>query len=401
MQVGLTPIWGVEYDSDIARAAERNTNAKMIVARAQDVDYSRLESPSWLHMSPPCINASVAKSGAGEAEADRELAKACARAIRDLRPPFISLENVWNYRTFDSFQIICNQLALSGYHFRFWHLNAANYGVPQTRKRLFLVASSESVPVKPRPTHTAKVQHGLFESLPQWVGWYEAIEDLIPTLPESRFADWQLKRLPADFDSFMHPYVTADGTTPPRLSVEPSFGINATVSKNMPRAFIAHPNADNDWFLTREAGEPVFTIKANNNGIPKAFIAAVQGEASDFRDEAEPNPTITTAHGASKYRAFLIDRINYSAAQVQNINEPAFTITVYSPKHQGPQAWLSQGRVVSMTPRALARFQAIPDEYLLPDNNGLACRIIGNAVPPLMMRRIIEANVRACFEKAA
>jgi hypothetical protein len=29
----------------------------------------------------------------------------------------------------------------------------------------------------------------------QWVGWYEAIEDLIPSLPESSFAPWQLKRL--------------------------------------------------------------------------------------------------------------------------------------------------------------------------------------------------------------
>jgi len=47
-------------------------------------------------------------------------------------------------------------------------------------------------------------------------------------------------------------------------------------------------------------------------------------------------------------------------------------------------------RVVQMTPRALARFQTFPDEYELPDSKSLACRIIGNAVPPLLMKKCIS-----------
>jgi DNA (cytosine-5)-methyltransferase 1 len=46
----------------------------------------------------------------------------------------------------------------------------------------------------------------------------------------------------------------------------------------------------------------------------------------------------------------------------------------------------------SMTPRALARFQSFPDWYELPERNALACKIIGNAVPPLLMRRVMEAQ---------
>jgi DNA (cytosine-5)-methyltransferase 1 len=49
-------------------------------------------------------------------------------------------------------------------------------------------------------------------------------------------------------------------------------------------------------------------------------------------------------------------------------------------------------RVVKMTPRALARFQSFPDWYELPEHNALACKIIGNAVPPLLMRRVMEAQ---------
>ena len=48
------------------------------------------------------------------------------------------------------------------------------------------------------------------------------------------------------------------------------------------------------------------------------------------------------------------------------------------------------GRVIKMTPRALARFQSFPDWYELPESNTLAARIIGNAVPPLFMQRVGE-----------
>ena len=47
------------------------------------------------------------------------------------------------------------------------------------------------------------------------------------------------------------------------------------------------------------------------------------------------------------------------------------------------------GRVVRMTPRCLARFQSFPDEYELP-SQGLAGKVIGMAVPPLMCQRIVE-----------
>jgi site-specific DNA-cytosine methylase len=43
-----------------------------------------------------------------------------------------------------------------------------------------------------------------------------------------------------------------------------------------------------------------------------------------------------------------------------------------------------------MTPQALARFQSIPDSYELPEKTSLACRIIGNAVAPLLMEKIIK-----------
>jgi site-specific DNA-cytosine methylase len=68
---------------------------------------------------------------------------------------------------------------------------------------------------------------------------------------------------------------------------------------------------------------------------------------------------------------------------------PVVTITASQPRHPF-RAWLSQGRVVKMTPRALARFQSVPDSYVLPDKSSLACTVIGNMVPSLMMQKIVE-----------
>lgn len=369
MAAGLTPIWGVEHDHDIASVAETNTPSKVIVSRAQDVDYSKLVAPFWLHFSPQCVNASQAKQDAGETEEDMSQARACARALEALRPRRASLENVWNYRTFEAFQIICNQLARLGYHFRYWHLNAANYGVPQTRKRLFLVASLDGVPHRPSPTHSNKIQGGLFEAMPRWVGWYEAIEDLIPTLPASEFAEWQLKRLSGLNGNTL---ITEQYDAP---------------SGNDERAPVCLPS-----------GIPASTVLANHAGKFRAFIveATAAGEDNKFTlpVRRDADPIFTVKAGSNYPRAFLLMTGNTQKAHptgtgIKFQHEPANTVT----KSLDARATLSRGRVVSMTVRANARFQSIPDSYQLPNNNKLASRVVGNAVPPLLIQRIVEANV--------
>jgi site-specific DNA-cytosine methylase len=71
--------------------------------------------------------------------------------------------------------------------------------------------------------------------------------------------------------------------------------------------------------------------------------------------------------------------------------EPTYTVQAGSNKPA--RAWLEAGRVVAMTPRALARFQSVPDSYQLPESRGLACRVIGNGVPCLLAQRIGESLI--------
>jgi DNA (cytosine-5)-methyltransferase 1 len=70
-------------------------------------------------------------------------------------------------------------------------------------------------------------------------------------------------------------------------------------------------------------------------------------------------------------------------------------MTVMGGSKMRGRAWLDQGRVVQMTPRALARFQTWPDWYPMPSTISLACTIVGNGVPVLMARLLIEGMLEA------
>lgn len=106
-------------------------------------------------------------------------------------------------------------------------MNSADYGVAQTRRRLIIRATLNGL-LPPLPTPTP------------WVGWYEAIEDLIPSLPPSQFAQWQLDRLPAGLWETQFVEGTPVGPRPPTCgtSAEPAVTINSGGGGRVHRAFL-------------------------------------------------------------------------------------------------------------------------------------------------------------------
>ena len=135
---GLHHTWGIEYNKAVAQVAEDN-GFKMIVADVCNVDYSTLEPVDWLHASPVCTRASSANSlRPGECQIDLDTAAATIRAIDALKPHIFSLENVWQYKDFDSFKNILAALERNGYNYSVGlaqvnKTNFARYGLtPQT-----------------------------------------------------------------------------------------------------------------------------------------------------------------------------------------------------------------------------------------------------------------------------
>jgi len=152
--------------------------------RNYDFDRNPWSGVDHIHASPSCKNASRAKGYSKETQEDRDCVEGIIRALEVIQPDSFSLENVPSYEKFPCFRRLYAWLNENDYNGIFSIYNAANFGVPQNRFRLILVVKKNKLPkpiVWPRSMH-----------LPSW---YDAIKDLIPDLPDSKFTNWQLKAL--------------------------------------------------------------------------------------------------------------------------------------------------------------------------------------------------------------
>ena len=377
---GLHHAWGVEYDADIAAVAAAN-GFPLIVEDVRKVDYAALPQVDWLHASPVCTRASVANSGAEESSEDIETAAAVVRALKAQQPAVFTLENVWQYRTFQAFRDICDELGRQGYFWTYDHVNAADMGVAQTRRRLILRASRGLLPWLPEPV--------------PWVGWYEAIEDLLPTLPESKLAPWQLARLPQELRaSLLISNAKTEYGDGMAGMVEPAWSVTSQTAGRSRAVLVGGGNTQKELVTSkaREYDEPAFTVTGNtkptdNRAVLISKTADKYGDG--HRQWSEQAQTIGVNEHGSK--ALLVAGLLNSESTTLTTwdgGEPAFTVTT---SHNQRDARADRGaRVVSITARCLARFQSVPDAYILPEKRTLAARVIGNMVPPLVMQRIAE-----------
>jgi DNA (cytosine-5)-methyltransferase 1 len=177
-----TNVWGIECDRQIADVYSKNhPHSKMICDYVQNVIPEELEDVDCIIATPSCRNASIANSKAGETEDDLIVAKSIVGIIKAKLPKFFLLENVAGYKNFESFTQIEEELTTQGYCTTTQILNLQDFGIAQSRKRMYLLAA--------RNQEISDIQ------LPQvgLLGWYEAIADLIPTLPEIFLSKYQQK----------------------------------------------------------------------------------------------------------------------------------------------------------------------------------------------------------------
>lgn len=122
------------------------------------------ERPDLLVGGPPCV--AFSKSGfwldwkRDGVDPAASLLQAYTRVLAEIRPRHFILENVYAL-TFDNrasrpaFTRLLREIESAGYHYTWQVLNAADYGVPQLRPRLFIVGArqGEKLPDLPAPTH--------------------------------------------------------------------------------------------------------------------------------------------------------------------------------------------------------------------------------------------------------
>lgn len=150
----------------LATGTERGVTTRDILRAG---GFKRRERPDLLVGGPPCVAFSKAgfwldwkREGVDPAAS---LLQAYTRVLAEARPRHFVLENVYAL-TFDNkaskpaFERLLREIETAGYRYRWQVMNAADYGIPQARPRLFIVgaAKSETLPELPLPTH-----HGEWE----------------------------------------------------------------------------------------------------------------------------------------------------------------------------------------------------------------------------------------------
>jgi DNA (cytosine-5)-methyltransferase 1 len=105
--------------------------------------------------SPECTNHTCAKGNAPRDEDSKRTANYVLNFARDLDPRWVVIENVVHMKKWDGYEPLLEGLRDLDYGCTVQPLNAADFGVPQTRRRIFILCSKGKAPALIDPPATA------------------------------------------------------------------------------------------------------------------------------------------------------------------------------------------------------------------------------------------------------
>ena len=241
----------------------------------------------YIHVSPPCQGFSGANINGGKNdEKNNNLSLIVIDYIMFFRPDAISFENVegmWRGKHVHYLRAILKLLLHCGYHFHWDVLKACDYGDPQSRRRLIILASKLHIPVPalPDPTHGKDGNHGT-RLLP-----YVTVGDILSNFPERKQND------------------KYDGLRP----------TNPGQSKN-PDAIVLDPNKVAPTL--RATGPPVFHPFEDRALTVREYLALFNHDAENFRVGAKKsgNPSSQYRQIGNSVPVKLAEAIARSVAEV-------------------------------------------------------------------------------------
>ncbi|HEX4053852.1 MAG TPA: DNA cytosine methyltransferase [Tepidisphaeraceae bacterium] len=106
----------------------------------------RLGKIDLMLASPECTNHGPAKGNRPRCENSKNTAFQVTRFARTLKPRWIVIENVSSMRRWNRYEELIANLTDVGYHIHPQILNSAEFGMPQRRRRLFLLCDLKKQP---------------------------------------------------------------------------------------------------------------------------------------------------------------------------------------------------------------------------------------------------------------
>ncbi len=384
---------------------------------------------------PPCqAFARVGRAKLREVAAHPRAFKQDARAnlylrymhyVEALQPLALLVENVpdaLNYGGHNIAEEMCEALTEMGYRCAYTLLNAAYYGVPQMRERMFLIAYAEELdaaPTFPRPTHWVALPRGyegsrrvalrslapdLFANGRTWyvappaanpgappaITAREAIEDLPPITVH---LEGRLRRGARRLDSFV-PYVERPCLSAYALLMRtwPGFesqgGIFDHVIRYLPRDYAI--------FRRMNAGDQYPQAYRHATNLLQERIAELEARGLRVRPHSrlyhDLKASIVPPYDPNKFP---------NKWRKMEADAPARTLMAHLGKDAYSHIHYDSGQARTISVREAARLQSFPDGFVFAGTMNPAFRQIGEAVPPLLANALAHAILAAMGVRAA
>jgi DNA (cytosine-5)-methyltransferase 1 len=411
------------YMHEVNHPATRHFRKDVFEVEPDEVCRGRAVGLLWA--SPDCTHFSVAKGGKPRKKKIRALAWVVVKWAAVVRPDVVILENVPEFRTWgplgqdnkpdksrsgETFKQWIDALERLGYKIEYRDLSACDYGVPTTRRRFFLIARRDGMPIIwPKATHGAGLLP--YRTAGECIDWSVPCPSIFNR--KKPLVDATLRRIARGIDKYVvnakEPFIIGiDHQTSKSAQWGLSSPLRTITTENrfalaVPLLSKYHGQQGNES-RCYGLGEPIMTMDTQNRfALVSAFLTKFYGTniGSDLR---QPMPTITGGgQHIGQVQAFLVKY--YGQGTGQSLREPMHTITSKDRLGlvtvAGQEYRIADIGLRMLTPRELARGQGFPDSYVLTGTGTNQVHKIGNSVCPGMAKAVVVANILKDAERMA
>ena len=284
-------------------------------------------------------------------------------------------------------QIVCEELELHGYESRWSILNSANYGVPQVRERVIVIAVRKDIAKDISYPLPVNRPYENFETVndARMKGFASFSHFVDPPHPSSDLPYWvtvgeALSDLPVLFPTYDSKYI------PRKLNTELPYRTDAQNGfQKMMREWYGMDvgRVTGHYFRNNKRDFPIFAMMAQGANYTDASsladsLLAKQIDISDLREADEDLVERLRGEMVPCY-----DRSKFESKWKRlSLSKPSHTLVAHLGKDTYSHIHPTEPRGISV--REAARLQSIPDDYFFNCNNGDAYKQIGNAVPVLL-----------------
>lgn len=193
-------IWANDLYEDAVETYKHNLGDHIVCEDISKIDAEEIPECDIIIGGFPCQGFSVANMKRHETDERNALYKQLIRVTDAKKPKFFLAENVkglTNLAKGKVFQMILSDFSSLGYKVSYKVLNAADYGVPQTRQRVIIVGVRNDIDFEyifPNPTNSKDGEGGL----PKWISVGEAMAgipdpDFPNNLPNHDYSKYKLQ----------------------------------------------------------------------------------------------------------------------------------------------------------------------------------------------------------------